>query len=190
MRLVIIGDMKATLYPDNLLAGLDEGWKDPADPTGYRASSTGYLAAAANVGKYLQAGAKYRLTISGKAMGGANSLVVLRGIPAKGEPWMDSVMANNFTDTWREVSEEFTVPDDIHSLAGIYLYRAKQTGTIWYGPLSLVPADLPAEGTDASAALSGQSLQIQAGELTDFTYTDDSQPNSRVKVRVKLTAPG
>ena len=189
-RLVITGDMKATLYPDNLLAGVDDAWKDPADPTGYRACSQGYLAAGANVGKYLQAGGKYRLTVAGKATGGGNSLVILRGIPATGAPWMGVVVANSFTDTWHETSGEFSVPDDIHSLERIYLYRAKQAGTVWYGALSLVPADLPAAGTDVSAALAGQPVEIPAGTLSDFTYGDDSPASERVKVRVKLSGPG
>lgn len=190
MRLVITGDLKATLYPENLLAGYEAAWKDPQDPSGYRAFSEGYGVAGAYVGKYLRGGARYRLTISGQAEGGANSLVALRTVRREGEPWMPTLLANAFTGTWGEASGEFQTPDDVHLLERLYLYRFNTQGTIWYGPLSLVPADLPAEGKDVSAAIAGQPLVIPWGAVGEFTYLDESPAAGTGKVRVRLGLPG
>jgi hypothetical protein len=190
MRLLITGDLKATLYPANMLAGYEEAWKDPQDPTGYRAFSDGYGVTGAYVNKYLRSGATYRLTVSGKATGGANSLVGLRGIPDKGEPWMPTLLANAFNDNWREASAELQVPDNIHSLERFYLYRFNAKGSIWYGPLSLAPADLPAGGKDVSANLAGQPVVIPWGTVGEFTYGDESPAAGTAKVRVRLSAPG
>lgn len=189
MRLVITGNLKARLYPANLLEGVEQAWTDPTDPSGYRAFSEGYQVGGAYLVKYLRAGAKYRLTISGKAEGGANSLVALRTGRREGEAWMPALLANAFAETWREASAELTVPDDIHVLERLYLYRFNNKGTIWYGPLSLVPADLPAEGKDVSEGVSGQAVVIPWGTVGEFTYLDESPAAGTGKVRVKLSLP-
>ncbi len=190
MRLVITGDMKARLYPANLLEGVEQAWTDRADPTGYCAFREGYQVTGAYVGKYLRGRTKYRLTIAGKAEDGANSLVAVRTARREGDPWMPTLLANAFSDTWREASTEFEVPDDIHVLERLYLYRFNNKGTIWYGPLSLVPADLPAEGKDVSEAIAGQPVVIPWGTVAEFTYLDESPTSGTGKVRVRLSGAG
>lgn len=189
MRLVITPDLKARLYPDNLLPQAADQLKDTADPTGNKSFGEGYGVHSANIGRYVRPGGRYRLTISGKAEGGAQSLVVLRAQKTAGGVWQESFLANRFTDQWAEASQEIEIPADVTSLERIYFYRFNQKGRVWYGPVSLIPADLAAEGLDVSDKLSGRPLQIGQGMLTDITYRDESPDAVRAKVIVTLANP-
>ncbi|MHB8994012.1 MAG: hypothetical protein ACYC63_02050 [Armatimonadota bacterium] len=189
MKLLITPDMKARLYPDSLLPSNFESLKDANDATGYRGSAEGYNVGALAISRYVRPGGKYVLTISGQAADGGNSLVVLRGLKPRREAWMESVLANRFNDKWREASQTVTIPADIENLERLYLYRFQSKGKVWYGPMSLVPADLPAEGLDVSEKLSGRPLQFGSAMMTKITYTDASPDSIAPKVTVQLHRP-
>jgi len=189
MTLLITPDMKARIVASNLLPEDLAALKDPADPTGYKGFSDGYGVASFYIRRYVRPGAKYTLTLTGKAADGGNSLAVLRAVKPSREVWMESVVANRFNDQWRPVSQTLTIPGDVDSLERIYLYRFQQKGTVWYGPMTLLPADIPAEGLDVSDKLSGRPLQIAGGMLATITYTDASPDASAPKVQVRLLKP-
>lgn len=189
MKLIITPDMKARIYASNLLPENFETLKDPNDPSGYKAFSDGYGVAAFGIGRYVRPGTDYVLTLSGKAADGGNSLAVLRSVKPSREAWMHSVAANRFNDQWREISQTVTMPEDVESLERIYLYRFQSKGTVWYGPMSLIPANIPAEGLDVTDKLSGRPLQIAGSMLTTITYTDASPDAQAAKVQVRLLKP-
>lgn len=190
MRLIITPDRRARIYPANILAGAEEGLRDENDPSGYRAHTEGYLVHGRAVGSYLRPGADYRMTISGKATDEGNSLVVLRHVKPDREIWQPSVLANRFKEEWGEASAVFTVPDDVTGLERFYLYRMNSKGTVWYGPMSLVPAEIPDEGLDVSDRLTGRPLTITRGALTQMTYKDESPDSTSPKVRVRFYRTG
>jgi hypothetical protein len=189
LKLVITPDLKARLYADNLLAGREESLKDPNDPTGYKRHSEGYLVASTTGVAYLRPGTKYRLSISGQAAEGGNSLVVLRAVKPDREVWQPSVLANRFGAKWAEPAQVIEIPSDVTSLQRLYLYRFQSKGQVWYGPLSLTPEGIPAEGLDVSDKLTGRPLQIGQGMLTRFTYRDESPDGTSAKVEVQLYKP-
>lgn len=189
MKLVITPDMKARLFASNLLPENLDTLKDANDPTGYKGFADGYGVASFYIRRYVRPGAKYTLTISGQATDGGNSLVVLRAVKPNREVWMESVLANQFGAKWRQASQTVTIPADVESLERIYLYRFQQQGKVWYGPMSLRPADIPAEGLDVSDRLTGRPLQISAAMMSPFTYTDASPDGAAPKVQVRLLKP-
>ncbi|MBI2297944.1 MAG: hypothetical protein HYU66_03150 [Armatimonadetes bacterium] len=189
MSLVITPDLKARVYPSNLLPENLDALKDPDDPTGYKGFTEGYGVAAFYIQRYVRPGARYTLTLSGRAAGGGNSLAVLRAVKPNREAWMESFVANAFGEAWGQPNQTFTMPNDVDSLERIYLYRFQSKGKVWYGPMSLVPADLPADGLDVSDKVSGRPLQIEGGGLTRITYGDASPDATSPKVQVRLLKP-
>jgi len=187
-RLVIAPDGTARLHPQNLLPDTSKQLSDPDDPTGYRAFDKGYGVLNLWVSKYVKPGSKYRLTLEGKAEGGANSMANIRCFTFKNEVKALLVMHNLFSDKWQAVTREVEIPRNVNSLRRFYLYRYHKKGRIWYGQPRLEPADLPAEGLDVSARVAGSPLRLQHG-LTRITYRDESLPTLDPKITVRLFYP-
>ena len=189
LRLVITPDGRGRLYAVNLVDEPTKGLTDPGDPTGFRAFAAGYGVAGQYLGKYLKGGTKYRVSISGKAEGGANSLVWLRCRQADGKLWERGLLGNAFGEEWKDgVSAEIEIPLGVTLLERFYLYRYHQQGRIWYGPVSIMRADIPPEGCDVSEFLRGLHPVIQPGTFTTITYHDEDPPAASPKVRVQLSA--
>ncbi len=187
LKVVITPDGKARLYATNLVDQPIEGLADSTDPSGFKAFSEGYGIAGQSLGKYIKGGTKYRVTISGKAEGGANSQVFLRCLTQEGKVWETGMLWNSFSDQWKDnVSGEVEIPAGVNFLERLYLYRANSKGRVWYGQVSIQRADIPAEGLDVSAMLSGQHPVIQPGTFTIISYRDEDPPASAPKVRVQL----
>jgi hypothetical protein len=187
LKVVLTPDGKARLQATDLVADPSMGLTDSKDPTGFKAFSEGYGVAGQYLGKYVKGGVKYRVTISGKAEGGANSQVWLRCLTLEGKVWETGLLWNGFSEEWRDnVSAEVEIPAGVNHLERVYLYRANNKGRIWYGEVSIQRADVPAEGLDASAMASGQHPVIPPGTFTVMTYRDEDPPASSAKMRVQL----
>lgn len=162
---------------------------DADDPTGFRAHDDGYLVGRIRVGRRISRGAPLEVTVSGRAADGGQSLVVMRFGTPDGDADA-SVLVNRFSEEWREVSQTVTPPEEAASLEWIYLYRFRQEGTVWYGPVRVERADTSGEGLDVSGQLRGSFPALSRRSLRTFTYTDDNPASVQARVRVAFEAPG
>lgn len=139
-RLVIEGANTAYLY-DALVS--EHSFLDENDPSGYQAFSSGYLVKSVRVNQ--QVHSKLKVSLSGKATGGANSLMVMRFKEnATGTTHDISTLVDRFSALWKDdLSVEVSVPFVDATLTNIYLYRRNQTGTIWYGDLEVEQLPIP-----------------------------------------------
>lgn len=64
---------------------------------------------------------------------------------------------NRLRETWTEVAGEVAPPDGATSLEWVYLYRLKQQGKVWYGPVKVERTDVSPEGEDVSRLVRGYS---------------------------------
>ena len=132
-----------------------------------------------------------RISISGKATGGANSLVVLRFKDNDtGEIKDISTLVNKFTDAWRDdCVAELSPPFNNSTLVAVYLYRYNKVGTIWYGNVSITNVHHP-EPDDVSLNLSGEIPTIYKGQYNLITYFDENEQQPKgTKVIVQLKNP-
>jgi hypothetical protein len=168
----------------------DDGssWKDAADPSGFRAFDDGYLVARLSSRARVDPDVPLKVTISGKAEGGGQSLVVLRFDTRKGH--IDrSGLANRFNEKWRTVSAKIQVPEEAISLRNVFLYRFKVKGRVWYGRVRVERTDARAEGTDVSDRLRGSFPELERHSFRMFSYRDDNPPSTSPRVRVQLSLP-
>ena len=109
-------------------------------------------------------GAKFRVTVTGKAAGGANSLVAVQWSTGQ---WAYAIQ-NSFGAEARTVSEVITAPPGARFLYHVYAYRANKKGTVWYGDLSVrrvfppVATDVSPAGSDVTALVDGDAPVVPA----------------------------
>ncbi|MGD9496087.1 MAG: hypothetical protein AB7Y46_07240 [Armatimonadota bacterium] len=161
---------------------------DAGDPTGFRAFDDGYLVARVNVGRQVEPGATLRVSAAGKVEGGEQNHVVLRFVLEGGETTDVGALTNRFGADWREVSAEVTVPEGVIQLQQVFLYRLKQQGRVWYGPVRIELAGA-ARPEDISARVSGSFPTLPRGTFTVIRYEDDDTPTVRARARVQLVLP-
>ena len=140
-------------------------------------------------------GAKIRVSISGKVAGGAGSMVRLAGykLPGSYHAWLgEPILINALTGQWRDdVSVEITLPAEA-DIREVVLYRRGNTGTVWYGNVSVIPVDVPSDGIDVSNRVRGTLPMITKNvsqRPVRFIYSDRSEqtygsglPRMQVKV--------
>jgi hypothetical protein len=187
-RLALEPPGRARLFALPLVDDRGESRADAADPTGFRAFDEGYHIVNQPVGLAVEPGRPLRVTIAGKAEGGAQSLVILRFATGQ-DPQDLGLLVNAFGPEWREASEEVTVPDGALSLQNVFLYRFGQVGRIWYGPLRIERADVDPGGQDVSVRLEGTFPTLSRDAFSVLRYTDDDPPTASARVRVQLRVP-
>jgi len=80
------------------------------------------------------------------------------------------------------------VPEGAPELQQLFLYRLKQVGRVWYGPVTVARADAPA-GKDVSAAVSGALPTLERGGFAVISYRDEDRPTVTPRARVQLVIP-
>lgn len=188
MRLEITGTGSATLTELPLLADDGSRRADDADPTGFRAFADGYLVVRLPVRRAVRPGEKLRVTVAGKVADGEQNHVILRFVLEGGETADVGTLTNRFGDDWRTVSGEVTVPERATELQQVFLYRLKQVGRVWYGPVTVARAEA-AEGQDVSAAIEGGLPIIPRGGFVVISYQDEDPPTVTPRARVQLILP-
>lgn len=187
-RLEIYNDKSAKLFKKHLY---EEYFKNPEDPTGYQSFSTGYIVKSINLNQRLESNIPLRINISGKAIEGANSLVVLRFKDNDtGEIRDTSILVNKFTNTWKEdCNEVISPPFEDTTLVAVYLYRYNKVGTIWYGEI-IISTDPHPEPQDVSPNLAGEIPTIYKGKYNIITYFDENEQQPKgTKTIVQLNSP-
>ena len=183
-RLVISPPGQAKLFNWYLMEPEPMSKPDANDPTGYAPYTEGYTVTGKYLGMPLGDVKKLKITFEGKVADGAGPLVILSFAGEKGP--VGGPQLGGLTDKWGEVSAEVEVPEGAQRLERIHLYRGGNKGTIWYGKLSVMTADLPAEGQDVSASLVGIPPTIPGGSFRALTYLDQGQIAWNPKIRVQL----
>ena len=178
LKLVIEPDGRARLLPAELVPG-NAGLIDDQDKA--MSWSEGYAIRMCLIGAYIRGGDRYRVTVAGRAAGGANSLVSLDFVGAPRQ----HLYHNRFGATWSTVSDVITLPAEATRLKWSHLWRLHQKGAVWYGRLSIMP-DLPAEGVDVSDRVTGKPPPLPTNGLTELRYRDASGEDERPRVRVRL----
>ena len=141
-----------------------------------RAFSKGYGVHLARPRAAAYPGAKFRITINGKARDGANSHVGVRRSNGKSS----FVLTKRLGSEQRTVSQVVTAPAGVRRLDRVTLYRRNNKGTVWYGDLSLkreLPepaADLPAQGRDVTARIEGDAPVVPARSTLLFQVFSNS----------------
>ena len=127
-------------------------------------------------------GGQFRLTVTGKATDGANSLVAVHWSTGK---WTYHVH-NRFDTKPRTFTEVITVPADAEALHHVYMYRSNMKGTVWYGDLSVrrefpkIKNALPAGGRDVTARIAGDAPVLAARTSQVFhVFTDNVEAATR-----------
>ena len=202
-KLVLEPGGNARIVASNLVIGDAAVYEDPVGPLGTQGFSEGEEIINRPLMKPARPGSDLKVTISGKATGGAASLVLLWGYQENGwEQWhSEPILADKLSATWQEgVSETIDVPAGA-DVRRVIAYRRGGRGTIWYGDIRVTLADMPPEGLDVSDKVQGNlsplpMLPTLAGGRVQkplrFTYTDDSDPtwyDPRVLVQVRQRAP-
>lgn len=186
--LSIAPDGNATLTELPLLADDGADRADADDPTGFRGFDDGYLVGRLAVRRAVTPGEVLRLTLAGKVADGEQNHVILRFALANGETTDVGALTNRFGADWREVAGEVTVPEGATELQQLFLYRLKQVGRVWYGPVTVVRADALV-GTDVSAAVSGALPTLERGGFAVISYRDEDRPTVAPRARVQLVIP-
>lgn len=121
-------------------------------------------------------GAQFRITVTGKATDGANSIVAVQWSTGQ---WSYHIQ-NHFDAEPRTVSEVITAPANARSLNHVYVYRSNKKGTVWYGDLSVrrefprMQDTLPADGKDVTAYIAGNAPVLPARTSRVFhVFTDN-----------------
>ncbi len=191
------------IVPSNLVVGDMAIMRDPGAPHDARGWSLGQEVISLPLMKPAHPGSTLKVAISGKATGGAVSLIRLWGYQPNGwEQWeSEPLLAGALTDQWQDgVSETIDLPDGA-DVRRVLAYRRGDRGTIWYGDVQVTLADMPVEGIDVSKKVHGNLPQLPVipsptgGPVQQplrFTYTDGSDPtwmDPRVRVQVTQVAP-
>ena len=185
--LVLDPEKGARLFHLPLAEEDGSSWKDAEDPSGFRAFEDGYIVARLSSQARVDPAVPLKVTISGKAEGGGQSLIVLRFNTKKGH--VDrSGLANRFNEKWRTVSAQFKVPAEAVSLRNVFLYRFKVKGRVWYGGVKVERTDARPEGTDVSDRLRGSFPELERHSFRMFSYRDDNPPSTSSRVRIQLSA--
>lgn len=187
-RLVMAPEAGSRLFVLPLVDDDGSTRADANDPSGFAGVSDGYLIHRIRVGRPVTAGVPLRLTVSGKVAGGEQNNIVLRFKTLAGDKDV-SALTNRLREDWREVSGEVTPPEGATSLEWVYLYRLKQQGTAWYGPLKVERTDVSPEGEDVSRLVRGVFPTLRRGALQSFSYRDDEVSTIQPRVRVQLIVP-
>jgi len=186
-RLQIGPGLTARLLPVNLVTGDRNIMREDNDPQKSKAWNEGYSLFSLPLMAPSRPGCKLRVTISGKVAGGAESQILLSGyrrVEGRWENWNQALLVNAFGNEWREgVSEEIVIPSDV-TLQRLIAYRGGNRGTIWYGDIAVMLADLPAEGVDVSDRLEGMIPTIMPGTYMRFTYFDGSPPSQMPRMQI------
>ncbi len=187
-RLVIDPDEGSRLFVLPLVDDDGSSRADAADPSGFAGVSEGYLVHRIRVGRPVQPGVPLLLTIAGKVAGGEQNHTILRFKTPDGDKDVGA-LTNRLREAWTQVAGEITPPEGATSLEWIYLYRLKQVGTAWYGPVKLVRTDVSPEGEDVSRLVRGVFPMLRRGAIQTFSYEDDEVSTVRPRVRVQLIVP-
>lgn len=187
-RLVLDPRQGARLFHRPLLDDDGQSRADPNDPCGFRGWAEGYLVVNLRVSRPVTPGQTLKVTITGKAGDGGQSLVNAR-FTARGENRDVVCLANAFGEQWGQAQETITVPADADTLDRLYLYRFKQMGRVWYGPVRVERADLAPEGEDVTARVRGGYPTLTRDAFRVFRYTDAEPPSGHPRMRVQLQAP-
>ncbi len=161
---------------------------DAADPSGFAGAGDGYLVHRIRVGRKVQPGVPLLLTITGKVAGGEQNHTILRFKTPDGDVDVGA-LTNRVREQWTEVAGEVIPPEGATSLEWIYLYRLKQQGTVWYGPVKLERTDVPADGMDVSEMVRGAFPTLRKNSIQMFSYEDDEVSTVGPRVRVQLIVP-
>ena len=133
MTLVISPDGSAELLMGNLIDDPAKDLRDALDPIGFKSFSEGYTLLNHPINLPVEGGVRYRVTISGKAEGGANNQALLRVRTKEGERInLPTILHNRFGKEWRDnVSAEIVIPENVTHIERVYLYRLHKKGRIW-----------------------------------------------------------
>ena len=88
---------------------------------------------------------------------------------------------------WRDTHIRLSGPA-VMSLQEVFLYRFKNQGTVWYGPVTVERADAASEGKDVTTMVRGD-YPVLTPSLHMFHYADDLPPATAPRVRVQLLVP-
>ena len=190
MKLVMDPFEGARLFLEPLVDDDGKDRADKKDPTGFKAFDKGY--GVVGIGSRARVDPKVPLvvTISGKAEGGANSHLILRFVMRKKGTTRDvGTLTNRFKKTWRTTTAQVTVPPGAVSLQRVFLYRFRNKGKVWYGPVKVTRADADPKGVDVSDRLGGAFPSLCRWRIHMYHYTDDNPPSVRARARVQLRVP-
>ena len=185
-RLVFDAEGGARLFATALLDDDGSARIDQNAATGFRAFVQGYVVQDLPVAREIMADEPLEIRITGQVSGGAESQVVLRYRLADGQTHDQTVLVNQFTEAWREVSQSVNAPQGAMTLERVFLYRRGETGKVWYGPMRVARADMPREGRDVSDQIVGRFPRTSQGRVHIFRYTDGDVPLSAPRTRVQL----
>lgn len=199
--LIARGSRRALILPSNLVVDDTTMLRDVNGPHGARGWSEGEELFRLTLMKPGRLGSRLKVTISGKASGGASSSIRLWGYQPNGwEQWYsEPLLVDAFSEEWqREVTATITLPDGA-DVRRVVAYRHGGRGTIWYGDVEVTLNDMPVGGVDVSKKLQGDlprlpvlALDQQVQRPPRFVYTDDSEPTwlaPRVNVQVVPVEP-
>jgi hypothetical protein len=183
-RLVVSPQGQARLVNWYLMPRTDVGKPDANDLSGYAPFTEEYTVAGRYLGQPLGDVKRIKVTVAGKVAEGARSLVIVAFATDTGSK--DVACLGGFGEQWQEMSEEVAVPEGALRLERIYFFRGEKKGKVWYGPASIMAADLPPEGRDVTAATVGSTPTVPGGSFRVLTYTDQELLTLRPKIRVQL----
>ena len=188
-RLVMDPPRTARVFVSAAVNDDGQGRGDQSDPSGFKPFDQRYMVLRYRASTPVGADRALRVTIAGKAVGGANSHVILRFRLADGKTRDEGTLTNRFKAEWCEVNSEVKPPAGAVSLQNVYLYRFGSKGRIWYGPVKVERADADPAGTDVSARLRGTFPSLSRTQVQTYRYTDDDPPSLAPRVRVRLHVP-
>ena len=187
-RLVLDPDGPSRLFTPPLVEDSASGRVSTVDPSGFSGYISGYMVASLPARGRIRPGQQLRLSLAGKAEGGAQSQLVLRYRTPTGTT-DQAVLVNRFATEWREITDEVSVPVEAVALENIYFYRRNGAGTVWYGPLKIERVDTPSDGVDVSDRLEGTFPVVLSDQINVMRYTDSLPAWTADRVRVQLVAP-
>lgn len=187
-RVVLDPEFGARLFYTPYVDDDGSSRRDRDDPSGYKRFDRGYIVLGFSTRGRVEKDVPLKVTISGRAEDGGQSLVVLRFKTTTGT--VDrSILVNRFTQEWRVVSQTVVPPPEAIALQNVYLYRFRSKGSVWYGPVKVERADASPEGVDVSERVEGVFPALSATSYRIYTYRDDNPPTSYPRARIQLRLP-
>jgi hypothetical protein len=188
-RLIIGSGLSARLFAHALFD--DTQRQFPAGPEGAAAFDHGYLVhqtAAVPV----RPGQKYRISVTGWAKAGGNSMVLVRFSwrePRKRAPATHDVscLVNQFGPREKTVSHEVEVPrvPGKEVTMRLLFYRFQSRGVVYYKSFDCARLGFPEHGLDVRDRIQGALPDLEA-PLTDWLYRDLSDPDRYGKPKLEL----
>ncbi len=194
LRLVIGPGLKARLFalPPFDLSQRQFG----AGPEGPPPATAGYVVQRTKTVP-VAPGQKYRITITGWARDGGQSMVqahfVWKGPKRRQQETRDvTCLVKQFGSEEASVSQEIEVPADAGQDAKMQLlfYRFQSKGAVFYKGFDCRRADIAEEGVDVTGRLEGELPRLEP-PFTEWRYRDLSDPDAygRPKLTVRFLTP-